>query len=87
MRLNELSRDIWISLVFHFLPESRTVKMDTGMNSPMRNAIVHEVQTAVSNTKHDLLNSMAVLIDSKLNTFQSHIQQSQKDISDFQIKK
>ena len=85
MRLNELSRDIWISLVFHFLPEGRTVKMNTGMNSPMRNAIVHEVQTAVSNTKHDLLNSMAVLIDSKLNTFQSHIQQSQKDISGFQI--
>ena len=30
---------------------------------------------------------MAVLIDSRLNTFQSNIQQSQKDISDFQISK
>jgi len=57
------------------------------MNSPMRNAIIHEVETAVSNTKQDLLNSMAVLIDSRLNTFQSNIQQSQKDISDFQISK
>jgi hypothetical protein len=47
-------------------PDSRTVKMDTGMNSPMRNAIIHEVETAVSNTKQDLLNSMAVLIDSRL---------------------
>ena len=56
--------------------------MDTGMNSPMRNAIVHEVETAVSNTKQDLLNSMAVLIDSRLDTFQSNIQQS-----DFQISK
>jgi len=53
----------------------------------MRNAIIHEVETAVSNTKQDLLNSMAVLIDSRLNTFQSNIQQSQKDISDFQISK
>ena len=53
--------------------------MDTGMNSPMRNAIVHEVETAVSNTRQDLLNSM--------NTFQSNIQQSQKDISDVQISK
>jgi hypothetical protein len=61
--------------------------MDTGMNSPMRNAIIHEVETAVSNTKQDLLNSMAVLIDSRLNAFQSNIQQSQKDISDFQISK
>ena len=57
------------------------------MNSLMRNAIVHEVKTAVSSTKQDLLNSMAVLIDSRLNTFQSNIQQSQKDISDFQISK
>jgi hypothetical protein len=48
--------------------------MDTGMNSPMLNAIVHEVETAVSNTKQDLLNSMAVLIDSRLDTFQSNIQ-------------
>jgi hypothetical protein len=71
-RLKQPSRDIWISLVFHFLPESRTVKMDTGMNSPMRNTIVHEVETTVSNTKHDLVNSMVVLIDSRLNTFQSH---------------
>jgi hypothetical protein len=61
--------------------------MDTGMSSPMRNAIVHEVEAAVSNTKQDLLNSMAVLIDSRLNTFQSNIQQSQKDISDFQMSK
>ena len=76
-----------MSLAFHFLPDSRTVKMDTGMNSPMRNAIIHEVETAVSNTKQDLLNSMAVLIDSRLNTFQSNIQQSQKDISDFQMSK
>ena len=56
--------------------------MDTGMNSPMRNAIVHEVETAVSNTKQDLLHSMAVLIDFRLDTFQSNIQQS-----DFQISK
>jgi hypothetical protein len=56
--------------------------MDTGMNSPMQNAIVHEVETAVSNTKQDLLNSMAVLIDCRLDTFQSNIQQS-----DFQISK
>jgi hypothetical protein len=56
--------------------------MDTGMNSPMRNAIVHEVETTVSNTKQDLLNSMAVLIDSRLDTFQSNIQQS-----DFQTSK
>ena len=61
--------------------------MDTGMNSPMRNTIVHEVETTVSNTKHDLVNSMVVLIDSRVNTFQSHIQQSQKDISHFQISK
>ena len=53
----------------------------------MRNAIVHEVETAVSNTKEDVLNSMAVLIDSRLNTFQSNIQQSQKDISDVQMSK
>jgi hypothetical protein len=52
------------------------------MNSPMQNAIVHEVETAVSNTKQDLLNSMAVLIDCRLDTFQSNIQQS-----DFQISK
>ena len=56
--------------------------MVTGMNSPTRNAIVHEVETAVSNTKQDLLNSMAVLIDCRLDTFQSNIQQS-----DFQISK
>ena len=55
--------------------------------SSMQNAIVHEVETAVSNTKQNLLNSMAVLIDSRLNAFQSNIQQSQKDISDFQISK
>jgi hypothetical protein len=61
--------------------------MDTGMNSPMQNAIVHEVETAVSNTKQDLSNSMSVLIDFRLNVFQSNIQQSQKDISDFQISK
>ena len=61
--------------------------MDTGVSSPMRNAIVHEVEAVVSNTKQDLLNSMAVLIDSRLNTFQSNIQQSQKDISDFQMSK
>jgi hypothetical protein len=48
----------------------------------MRNAIVYEVETAVSNTKQDLLNSMAVLIDSRLDTFQSNMQQS-----DFQISK
>ena len=48
----------------------------------MRNAIVHEVETAVSKTKQDLLNSMAVLIGSRLDTFQSNIQQS-----DFQISK
>ena len=53
----------------------------------MWTAIVHEVETAVSNTKEDLLNSMAVLIDSRLHTFQSNIQQSQKDISDVQMSK
>ena len=50
-------------------------------------AIVHKVETAVSNTKAGLLNSMAVLIGSRLNTFQSNIQQSQKDISDVQMSK
>jgi len=48
---------------------------------------VHKVETAVSNTKAGLLNSVAVLIDSRLNTFQSNIQQSQKDISDVQMSK
>ena len=61
--------------------------MDTGLNSPIRNSIVHEVETAVSNTNEDVLNSIAVLIDSRLNTFQSNIQQSQKDISDVQMSK
>jgi hypothetical protein len=43
------------------------------MNSPMRNPIVHEVETTVSNTKQDLLKSMAVLIDSRLQYGNHHV--------------
>jgi hypothetical protein len=34
-------------------PDSRTVKMVIVLNSPIRNAIAHEVKIAVSNTKRD----------------------------------
>jgi hypothetical protein len=47
--------------------------MDTGLTSQIRSAIAHEVETAVSNTKQDLLTNMVVLIDSRLNTFYSNI--------------
>jgi hypothetical protein len=43
--------------------------MDTGLTSPIRSAIPHEVETAVSNTKHDLVTNMSVLIESRLNIF------------------
>ena len=43
--------------------------MDTGLTSLMRSAIAHEVETAVPNTKQDLVTNMAALIDSRLNTF------------------
>jgi hypothetical protein len=47
--------------------------MDTGLTSQIRSAIAHEVETAVSNTKQDLLTNIVVLIDSRLNTFYSNI--------------
>jgi hypothetical protein len=43
--------------------------MDTGLTSLMRSVIAYEIETAVSNTKQDLVTNMAVLIDFRLNTF------------------
>jgi hypothetical protein len=43
--------------------------MDTGLASLILSAIAYEVETAVSNTQQDLVTTMFVLIESRLNTF------------------
>ena len=58
--------------------------MDIGIISLIRMAIAGEVENAVSNTKQDLLNSMAILMDSRLNNLQSNLQQSQLELSNTQ---
>ena len=71
----------------HSLPNSRCVKMDTGLSSPLRNAISNEVQNAVSNSQRELLNDITTLVDSRFSTFQANIQQSQQEISQTQLTK
>jgi hypothetical protein len=59
-----------MSFEYHFyFTFYQAVEMDTELNLPIRSAIVHEVETAVSNTKQDLVTNMSALIESRLNTF------------------
>jgi hypothetical protein len=59
-----------MSFEYHFyFTFYQAVEMDTGLTSLMRSVIAYEIETAVSNTKQDLVTNMAVLIDFRLNTF------------------
>ncbi|KAK6191283.1 hypothetical protein SNE40_003013 [Patella caerulea] len=50
-----------------------------------RDAITHEVQTAISRNQQGLLNNLTELINSKLDTFKRSITRSQKEISNDQV--
>ncbi|CAG2253627.1 unnamed protein product [Mytilus edulis] len=61
--------------------------MDTGLDSPIREAIANEVKSVIASSQQDMLNNMSAMMDSRLNRLQSNIQQSQFDISNAQINK
>ncbi|CAG2232085.1 unnamed protein product [Mytilus edulis] len=61
--------------------------MDTGLDSPIREAIANEVKSVIASSKQDMLNNMSAMMNSRLNRLQSNIQQSQFDISNAQITK
>ena len=60
--------------------------MDTGdLSESIRDAIAREVKQAVTSSQNDLLAKITTVIDSKLSTFQTNIQQSQVELSETQI--
>jgi len=62
--------------------------MDTGhIDNSLRDTITREVKTAVSNSQQELLSNITSLMDSRLSSFQTSIQQSQVEISQTQISK
>ena len=62
--------------------------MDTDMlSSPLRNAISREVSNAISTSQQDLLNSINGIMDSKLTSLQTTLQESQQEISQTQMAK
>ena len=60
--------------------------MDTGdLSESIRDAIAREVKQAVTSSQNDLLAKITTVMDSKLSTFQTNIQQSQVELSETQI--
>ncbi|VDI02492.1 Hypothetical predicted protein [Mytilus galloprovincialis] len=61
--------------------------MDTDLDDSIKAVILREVKNAVSSSQQDLLNSITTVMDSRLSSFQSNLQQSQQEISQTQIAK
>ena len=57
------------------------------MDAGMQDTIQAEVNNAVKNTQDQLLNSLTMLLDNRLEGFQKNIQDSQKSVSDTQLAK
>ncbi|CAG2194401.1 unnamed protein product [Mytilus edulis] len=77
----------FISLLDHSLANFELVKMNTDLDDSIKAVILHEVKNAVSSLQQDLLNSITTVMDSRLSSFQSKLQQSQQKISQTQIAK
>ncbi|VDI26109.1 Hypothetical predicted protein [Mytilus galloprovincialis] len=61
--------------------------MDTDLDDSIKAVILREVKNAVSSSQQDLLNSITTVMDSRLSSSQSNLQQSQQEISQTQIAK